>query len=137
MADEEFNNWSEIADAFGKATSQVIRKTAFDVQTGYQERVKKDTGFAANSAYVLTNQDNTYGQAKPSKPGAYLLPQVDAPNDDQTAYIGVGANYALFLEMGTVRMPAQPAFIPAVDAAKPGFEDAMGRIEQQLKKIRR
>ncbi|MGH2506265.1 MAG: hypothetical protein ACRDHZ_02425 [Ktedonobacteraceae bacterium] len=136
MSSEEFNNWAEIADTFGKATSQIIRKTAFAIQAGYQERVPHDTGFAANSAYVLTSRDNTYGQAKPSKPDAYLLPSVDAPDDDQTAYIGVGANYALFLELGTVHMPAQPAFIPAVDAARPGFEDALSAIEKKLQGVR-
>lgn len=133
---EEFNDWDAIAEKFDTAISQVIRKTAFDIKAGYQARVKKDTSFAANSAYVSTLEESTYGQgATPTKPDAYLLPE-EKPENPNEAIIGIGANYGIYLEMGTVHMPASPALIPAVDAARPGFDAAMSAIEDKLKEIR-
>ena len=133
MSDGNFNHWGSIANALPKATSQLVRKTAFDIVAGFQARAAVDTGFMKNSAYVVTSQESTYGQVQPTRKGAYLLPEVERPPDDQTAYAAVGANYTIFVELGTVHAPAQPAFYPAVDAVKPSFEAALARIEDALK----
>lgn len=131
---EDFNHFEQLAEAFERATSQIVRKTAFDIQAGYVSRAPKDTGFMANSAYVVTSQESTYGQGGGSAPkDAYLLPEVEKPDDNQTAYVSVGANYAIFVEMGTRFAPAQPAFYPAVDAAQGPFEDALARIEEKMR----
>jgi hypothetical protein len=133
---EDFNHWDAIADELSKATGQVVRKTAFAIQAGYQARAPRDTGFMANSAYVVTSEDNTYGQGgAPTHKDAYLLPCVEAPPDDQTAYAAVGANYAQFPEFGTRFAPSQPAFVPACDVAQAGMDVAMGAIEDKLKAV--
>lgn len=134
---DNFNHWQQVADALPKATSQVVRKTAFDIVGGFQARAKRDTSFMANSAYVVTDKESAYGQASPSRPGAYLLPEVERPEDDQSAYAAVGANYTLYVELGTVHQPASPAFYPAVDAARAGFEAAIGKIEEKLREAAR
>lgn len=128
-----FNHFGDIAALIPQATSQVVRKTAFDIQAGYQATAARDTGFMANSAYVVTSAESNYGQGtgSPAK-GASLLPEVAGPTDDQTAYVAVGANYAIDQELGTRFMPAQPAFFPAVEAARPGFEAAIGAIKQRM-----
>jgi len=132
----EFNDWEQIAEKFGQATDQVVRKSAFDIQAGYQARVKVDTGFAKNSAYVVTDEESTYGQGTGSPPkGAELLPE-ERPEGKHEAIVGVGASYGISLEFGTVHMPAYPALIPAVDAVRPSFEAAMSKIEEKLKEIR-
>ncbi len=38
--------------------------------------------------------------------------------------ISDGVEYGLFLEMGTVKMAARPTAVPAVEAVRPGFEQA-------------
>ena len=131
---EDFNHWNEMADAFNAAIDQVIRKTAFDILAGYQSRVSVDTGFCKNSAYVSTDEESTYGGASPTKKDSYLLPE-EKPEGPHEAIIGVGANYGLFLEMGTAHRRASPALIPAVDAARPGFEAAMSKIEDKLQSL--
>jgi hypothetical protein len=133
MMEEEFNNWNMIAGKFEKATSQVIRKTALDIVAGYQARCNVDTGFMKNSAYVVTDKESTYGNATPTKKGAYLLPEVEKPEDGHTAYAAVGANYAYIEEFGGVTHPAHPAFVPAVEAVRPSFEAALSAIEDKLR----
>jgi hypothetical protein len=128
-----FNHFGDIAAVIPQATSQVVRKTAFDIQAGYQGTAARDTGFMANSSYVVTSQDSNYGGAGSPPKGATLLPEVAGPPDDQTAYVAVGASYAIDVELGTRFQPAQPAFFPAVEAVRPGFESAVAAIEQQMK----
>lgn len=132
---EEFNNWPEIAEVFGKATSQVVRKAAFDIQARAQAKAPVDIGFLKGSIYVSTSDSSDYGEGPPPPKGAELLPE-QKPEDENTAIIGVGANYGLYVEMGTVHRPATPFFTPAVEAVKPGFEAALGKIEDKLKEIR-
>jgi len=128
-----FNRFPEIVAKFGPAVSQIVRKSAFDVQALYAATCARDTGFMANSAYVVTSKESTYGQGGVTPPkGAYLLPEHAKPEDEYTAHIAVGANYAIFPEMGTRYQPAQPAFYPAVDSVEPSFMAAMGKLEDAL-----
>jgi hypothetical protein len=133
---EDFNNWNAIADKFEKATGQVVRKAAFDIVGNYQTRVHVDTGFLKNSAYVVTSQESTYGKVQQPQKGQVLLPEVERPQDDHTAYAAVGANYAIIEEFGGKNHPAHPAFVPAVEAVRPSFEAALGKIEDKLKEVR-
>lgn len=125
MADEVviFNNFAEIAEQMYQGTSDGVTKTAHDVVSNYSATAPRDTGDMADSGYVVTTKENTYGDVGgPSHDGAYLLPCVETPTDDVTAYAAVAMNYAIFVELGHHTrsgsfVPAQPAFYPAVDAA--------------------
>jgi HK97 gp10 family phage protein len=141
-----FNKFSQIADAIGPFLSLVVRKTAFDIQAGYQANAPVDTGFMKNSCYVVTSDSSNYGseadpkvkitkKGTPYKDPPHLLPPVDAPEDDFTAYVAVAANYAIYVEMGTRYMAAQPAFFPAVDAVTPSFEAALSALGDYLEGI--
>jgi len=128
-----FNRFPEIVARFGPAVSQIVRKSAFDVQALYASTCPRDTGFMASSAYVVTSKESTYGQGASTPPkGAYLLPEHPKPDDSYTAHVAVGANYAIFPELGTRHQPPQPAFYPAVDAVEPQFMAAMGKLEDAL-----
>jgi hypothetical protein len=130
---EGFNRFPEIVAKFGPACSQIVRKSAFDVQALYAATCPRDTGFMASSAYVVTSQESTYGQGGATAPkGAYLLPEVAKPEDPYTAHVAVGANYGIYPEMGTRYQAAQPAFYPAVDAVEPSFLDAWHKLEEAL-----
>jgi hypothetical protein len=131
MAD--FNHFPQAAEAFHKALSQAVRKTAFDIQGHAASTAPIDTGFLRNSIYVVTHDESTYGNASPSKEGSYLLPEIDKAESDTEAWIAVGANYGIYLEMGTRFMPAKPYLAPAVESVRPTFEDALGRIEEAMK----
>ena len=131
---DSFNNFGNIADALPDVLSKVVRKTAFDIQSDAQSLAPRDTGFLANSIYVKTSKDSSYSQVgQPSKEGSSLLQEVEAPPDDQTAYIAVGANYGVYLEYGTVHQPPQPYLTPAVEAGQEALEAAASEIESMLK----
>lgn len=155
----DFNHWSEIAQKFDDAVSQVVRKTAFDLQGNMQKQIRAngqiDTGFMVNSAYVRTFDESTYGQGKATvrysaktglatkatRKNVYkatrqeLLDEVAPPEDKYTAYIGVGASYGWVQNYGTHHIPARPFLEPAIETTRPSFETAMERIEEKLKSI--
>ena len=133
-----FNHWSQIAQQFDEAISQVVRKTAFDLQGNMQAQIRAnrqvDTGFMVNSVYVRTRDESTYSASgEPIKKGQQKLPEVEAPLDNKTAYVGVGAAYGFWQNYGTHKIPARPFLEPAIETTKPSFETALERIDSKLK----
>lgn len=87
--------------AHGKAL-QIVAKTAADVSNTAKLMAPVDTGNLMNSiGYDL------YGTS---------------------AEIGPTAEYGMFLEYGTSRMPPQPYMKPALDAREGGFLEALSRL---------
>ncbi|MDQ5960160.1 MAG: hypothetical protein QG592_1242 [Pseudomonadota bacterium] len=105
----KFNRFPEIAAALPGQTKAVVRKAAFDVEGQAKNRVPVDTGALKSS--ILTEIEN-----------GGLAAEV-APHE----------NYALFVELGTRRMSAQPYMIPAADAVRPAF---IAACEQMLKGLK-
>lgn len=127
-----FNHFPEIADNIKPVLSKVVRKTAFNLQAMATANAPVDTGFLKSSIYVKTSQESTYGEAETPPKGSHLLPEVENPPDELTAYVAVGASYGVHLEYGTRFMGAQPYLTPAADRAQEQFEAALGAIESQL-----
>lgn len=130
MADEVtilFNNFSSLAQGIIDGLSDGVAKTAHDIADIYSSTSPRETGAMADSSYVVTSKENTYGDvAEPDSEDSYLLPCVDTPSDDVTAYAAVAVDYSVFVEYGHHTrsgsfVPAQPAFYPAVDAAGGNF----------------
>ena len=130
---DSFNDFDQVADALPDILSNVVRKAAFEIQSDAQSLAPRDTGFLANSIYVKTSRESTYSQVEqPTEKDASLLQEVDTPPDDQTAYVAVGANYAVYVEYGTVHQPAQPYLTPAVEAGQTALEKAASAIEGMI-----
>lgn len=127
MAD--FNHFQQLADALEEASSQIVRKTAFDIQADAANLAPVDTGFLRNSIYVATWDASTYGHGGITPE---LLDEVETPGSEQEAIVAVGAEYGIYIEFGTRFMPADPYFFQAVDFARPYFEDAMARLEERM-----
>jgi hypothetical protein len=130
---QEFNHFGEIALRLHEAASQIVRKTAFDIQGGAQQRSHVDLGFQKASIYVVTNASSTYGAAasaaRSRNPKAVMLPEVDTPPDDQQAIVAVGADYGIVNEYGGARHAAQPFLTPAAEAVGPAFQSALEQLE--------
>lgn len=134
---EDFNHFNTLANNLDGTLGKIIRKTAFDGRANVQAEIRSwgliDTGFMINSVYVVTNEESTYGEAQPTKPGAYLLPELDQPEEATEAYIGIGANYAIYPNYGTVDQPAKPFFEPGIDKTRDSFETAISAFESMLR----
>lgn len=77
-----------------------VAKAAMDVEREMKTRVPVDTGFLKNSI-----------QAARTGPAQWT--------------VTVGAEYGLFIDWGTARMPARPFVAPSVAAVSPNFLAAM------------
>ena len=68
---------------------------------------------------------------------AMLLAELPPPPDGTAAYVAVGANYGIYVELGTTRRAAKPYFYPAVEAVRPSFDAAMSAIQAKLEEAAR
>lgn len=91
--------------AIGARAALALRKTVADVRADAVVNAPVDTGFLRNSI------ESTFIGSGAAK--------------SMTGMVGVGANYAVYLEFGTSKMPAQPFFFPAVDRHESAFFAAL------------
>ena len=85
----------------------VVSKTGFDVVRLAQNRVPVDTGATKNS--IRSRFVNRF-----------------------TRRIGPTTLYAIFLEFGTIRMPARPFMVPALEGVRASFLAALAAIYQRV-----
>lgn len=128
-----FNHFSDIAKALTPLLHTAVTNTAKGIVSDFSANCAYDTGFMSESGYVVTSDESTYGQGmEPIREGAHLLPEVEAPADETTSIVAVGANYTAFVELGTRFQSAQPAFYPAVDRSIPTFEVELNKVVIEL-----
>lgn len=128
----QFNRLTQARVALILAVDQSIRKAAFDVEAQAKLGAAVDTGFMRSSVYVELHDSSDYGNAIDPPAGAELLPEIARAEDGHTAYVAVAASYAIYVEMGTSRMAAQPFLGPAFDAVMPSLTSALEHIEERL-----
>lgn len=126
-----FNRSGEIAGQLRSKAGLIARKTAFDVQRDYQKNCRKDTGAQAASAYVVTHQNSTYGDAagaaQQASAGVELLPEVAHP-ESTAAYVAIGASYAALNEFGGHGHTGDGALTTAAEAHRQNYIDAMNKL---------
>jgi HK97 gp10 family phage protein len=99
----------EAPKELGHLTRTVVRKTAKDIEHTAKLLAPVDTGNLKNS--IGTSDLRAMGTSGSIE-----------------AEVRATANYALFQEVGTSRMAAQPFMAPAADKHSPAFEAAMSEI---------
>ena len=87
-----------------KRASQVVRKTAFDMEAQAKKLSPFDTGTLRNSISTTIGLGGL------------------------TAEVGPTVNYGIYLEYGTRRMPAQPYMSPAAETVTPAFIEAIEQL---------
>lgn len=127
MTSGDFNHFPAMIEAIHKASGQIVRKAAFEIEGHAKAAAPVDTGALKNSIYTVTSDSSDFNGGD--------LPPVDAPADDQTAYVAVGMSYGIYQELGTSHMPAQPFLIPAAELVRPSFVAAMSALEDKLRSL--
>ena len=108
----DFSELIRLAADLGKASaeitrkaSQVVRKAAFDIESGAKTRVPVDTGNLKNSIGVTLSATGL------------------------SAEVGPTAHYGIYLEYGTRRIsPPRPYMGPATAAVEPSFVEAIEQL---------
>ena len=128
-----YNLLPEFAAQLEETVSKVVRKTAFDIQALAQANAPVDTGFLKNSIYTVMEGHSGYSNIEPpEKEGQELLPEVEPPHEKAAAIVAVGANYGIYQEFGSSRMPAHPYLTPAAELVKPYFLEALSHLEEAM-----
>lgn len=125
-----YNHLPALTAEIEAAVSVMVRKAALDIQALAQAQAPVATGFLKSSIYTVTKGESTYSSIADN---GELLPEVDHPSSATEAYVAVGAEYGVYVEMGTSKMAAQPYLIPAAEMVRPAFVEAMTRLEDALK----
>lgn len=130
----EFNIIPQVTDKLLDQLSQIVRKTALDVEKDAAQRTPVDTGFLKSSIYSVTSAGSTYPNVPaPTDEDATKLKETGPVTNPYEAYVGVAANYGIYVEFGTHKMASQPYFIPALEAQDANFEDQCSKIESKLR----
>jgi HK97 gp10 family phage protein len=108
----KFNRLPKIAASLHNEAAQEVAKAAHAIEAQTKANIVQhdliDTGNMLNSV-----------QAQPDGTFAWI--------------VGVGAEYAIYHEYGTVRLPPKPFFLPAVRQIEPQFIANMERLIERSK----
>jgi len=100
---------NRILRELGPNATRALKKAAFMIESRAKQKAPVDTGALRNSIYTRIGKGadiTTVGIE-----GRTPLPE---PDGDLVAHIGPSVHYAVYVEMGTHRMSAQPYLLPAV-----------------------
>jgi hypothetical protein len=132
-----FNKFGAIAAALPKVLGDIVTETAQQGEQNVKQQIEANgqvaSGFMRDAVYHKTIDESTYGQAGSPPGDAYLLPEVDAPPDNQTAYFAAGANYSVYQNYGTRYMAGRAFFEPGVQQTQVFMDDQLGTVESRIK----
>lgn len=97
-----FNRFPEIIAKAPGVARAAVSKAAFDIEGRAKATVPVDTGNLKNS--------------------------IRTEMAELSAVVGTHVEYAPYVEFGTVRMGARPYLVPAAEAVRPSFLQAMEEI---------
>lgn len=101
-------------------TEEVIKAVAFQVEAIAKRLAPVDTGALRNSIYVRFSDSN------PST--TVTVEELPKPTNQFSAVIGPSVEYAIYVELGTSFMSAQPYLLPAL-------REVEQQLEQYFRKL--
>ncbi len=108
---------------------KVVRKFAFKIQAESQMAAPVDTGALRNSAFTKTSQGSSYqgaaATAKRKNPNARIDEDISEDVEKGEAIIAYPMEYAIYVEMGTSKMPARSFLTSAAESNNEPFSQAL------------
>ena len=133
-----FDDLPVVAKGLHTAAAKLVRTAAINVEARAKIEATKSVLTGANRAaiYTVTSKESGYAgaaaNAESLKPHAEMQSEEPRPKKDTTAIVHAGMNYAVYLENGTVHMPAQPFMAPAAAAEAPNLRAALRRLASEM-----
>ncbi len=116
-----FDKTFNLRKAFGIAPRRLIKKLCFDTEAEAKRNAPVDTGALRASIYSSVPGGGDYENAKSQaearaakKRQITMLPE-EKPNGILEGVVSVGVEYAVNVELGTVKQPARPYLLPAAE----------------------
>lgn len=108
---------------------EVVRKYAFKIQGESQMAAPVDTSALMNSAYTKTSKGSTYQGAATTARNKNPNARIDADISEDVglgeAIIAYPMEYAVYVELGTSKMPARAYLTPAAESNDAAFKQAL------------
>lgn len=126
-----FDRLPELRGLLRQRADLAIRKAALDIQMQAQATVPVRYGYLKNSIHIVTHDSSGHAQAqaeaRAANPQERMLPEVARPGELQ-AVVAVGAEYGVYVEMGTRHQAARPYLGPAAERIFPALKAAMAQL---------
>lgn len=120
-----FNHIPALIEALPKIGMDAITKVGFDIEAHAKANASEmgavDTGNMMNSVYTSAPGKSSYSG------GNRRLPE-EKPSSDTEVVVGVGADYSIYVDAGTHRMPGRPFFSQAVYTAKATLDHLASQV---------
>jgi len=110
---------------------KIIRETALRVEDKAKQSAPFELGALRASGYTKTSKSSGYASASVAaqglRPEAQVAPEPQ-PEQPYNAIVGFSVEYALYQELGTKKMGAQPFLVPAVESERARFDKRMKEL---------
>lgn len=99
-------NLNRLIDRIPANKRQLVKSVAFQVEALAKMKAPVDTGALRNSIYTSIRDSNN--------PPTEATESLPTPDNEVTAFVGPSVEYAIYQELGTHIMSAQPFLLPAL-----------------------
>jgi hypothetical protein len=122
---QSWNQFQQVQERTSRALEKALRTGAIKVQEGAMRRtLRADTGAMRNAWAVSLENWSDYDRVREAaeqlNPGSETFNEVK-PDEPLTAYVSNAMEYAIYHELGTVRMSMMPMLAPAVEEVRLTF----------------
>jgi hypothetical protein len=137
-----YNHIPEVSRKLVRFRDRLVRKTAFDIERTAKPLAPVRYGLLKNSIYTVTSDTSgavAADQAMVRRKGIgsrfvdLTFPQLSPTGDPARALVVVGAKYGIFVEMGTIHMPARSYLGLAAQLIETEFHAAWSKLEEGLR----
>lgn len=129
----KFNHIPQIQASLRPQLSQVVRKTALDVETEVKTEMRGPKSGRQYRRGSRTHQASAPGQAPAVDLGQYIN-SIQVENvSELTSKVGTNVEYAMALEYGSRRIAPRPVWRPVIEKMRKPFVEAITSVLRRLK----